>query len=419
MTTDRQYMTDPKHVVRRNIDWFLRSGIMRPADGFWGVAERILLTEGHTDLARVNSFFPCQTQIAPGLVILEHRRADCNFEVALAFDWASEMLGDPSLKSIADTLVDFLIHRTFMRQVDPGKPGEGLWGWAMQHNSTTYWTDDNAWVITCLFILGRRDRPDLIPLAIAAARALRLQLLPYYEQLDRQGKNAEIPRPLMYGVNLSPHWLGLATLAFAHASAADPQTDYRDVVEPYYRLAPSGPPQSLSQGRKPTSTGLPWTLSEYGYLALAGSIAARQFNHPLISDTARMAADVLVSHQSTLGHYAAEHDEAPIAPHLADLIYTQNWATLGLYHAWKLFGDERYRISFESSLDFLARIQDRTPNPIFTGCWRGMYDTQSGHWSGGDRFEGGARSIYSGWTNAPIAWAFLFDRFEQGLFTKQ
>ena len=131
-----------------------------------------------------------------------------------------------------------------------------------------------------------------------------------------------------------------------------------------------------------------------------------------------MAADVLVSHQSTLGHYAAEHDEAPIAPHLADLIYTQNWATLGLYHAWKLFGDERYRISFQSSLDFLARIQDRSPDPIFAGCWRGMYDTQSGQWGGGEQFEGVARSIYSGWTNAPIAWSFLFDRFEQGLFAE-
>ena len=135
-----------------------------------------------------------------------------------------------------------------------------------------------------------------------------------------------------------------------------------------------------------------------------------------IADTARLAADVLVSHQAPNGHYAAEHDEAPVAPHLADLIYTQNWASLGLYHAWKLFGDQRYRASFEYSLDFLARIQDCSPNPVFNGCWRGMYDTKAGGWGGGDRFEGGERSIYSGWTNAPLDWAFMFDINKCSLF---
>jgi hypothetical protein len=35
---------------------------------------------------------------------------------------------------------------------------------------------------------------------------------------------------------------------------------------------------------------------------------------------------------------------------------------------------------------------------------------------GGDRYEGGAGSIYSGWTNAPIGLAFLMESSGTSLF---
>ena len=36
-----------------------------------------------------------------------------------------------------------------------------------------------------------------------------------------------------------------------------------------------------------------------------------------------------------------------------------------------------------------------------------MYDLRAGEWGGGDLFEGGQNSIYTGWTNAPIALGLL------------
>ena len=39
------------------------------------------------------------------------------------------------------------------------------------------------------------------------------------------------------------------------------------------------------------------------------------------------------------------------------------------------------------------------------GCWHGMFDLKRQDWGGGNRSEGGAASIYTGWTNAPLAWA--------------
>ena len=37
-----------------------------------------------------------------------------------------------------------------------------------------------------------------------------------------------------------------------------------------------------------------------------------------------------------------------------------------------------------------------------------MYDMKAKAWGGGNCYEGGAGSIYTGWTNAPIAWAVAF-----------
>lgn len=37
-------------------------------------------------------------------------------------------------------------------------------------------------------------------------------------------------------------------------------------------------------------------------------------------------------------------------------------------------------------------------------------------WGGGDLFEGGANSIYTGWTNAPIALTMLFEHTKKSMF---
>jgi hypothetical protein len=408
---------DKRAVVRRNIDWFQSSGIMRPADGFWGVGERIVVTAANEALAKINKWFYCQTRLDRDVVVLEHRRADCNFETALMFDLAAEVMDDASLKAIAENLIGFLMQRSGLRHVKDGAPTRDLWGWSMPLSSQDCWTDDNSWVIALSLLLARRGRLELRETGIAAARALHRSLRPLVEHLRRHGKDVRFEKEPLCGCQLSPHWFGLVTMAFAHAAAADPATDYSDFVTIYYDLAPSGPAKSELESRPPTTSGLPWTLSEYGYLAMAGAVAARQFGLATAREATRVAADALVRFQAADGHVAAEYAESPMAPHLADFIYTQNWGTLGLYHAWLLFDrDPKYRRALDRSLEFLARVQDASGVPWFDGSWRGMYDTQAGAWGGGDCWEGGQNSIYSGWTNAPISLAFLFDLTGESLF---
>ena len=47
-----------------------------------------------------------------------------------------------------------------------------------------------------------------------------------------------------------------------------------------------------------------------------------------------------------------------------------------------------------------------------------MFDMESGTWSGGDCYEGGAGSIYTGWTNAPISIAIALSLLQESLFRK-
>lgn len=108
------------------------------------------------------------------------------------------------------------------------------------------------------------------------------------------------------------------------------------------------------------------------------------------------------------GNIPAEHIEAPAGPSLVDTIYTINWALPALQCMADLTGRIEYVQSVRKIQALLLQIQDNTPARHLYGCWRGMYDLKAKNWGGGDRYEGGANSIYSGWTNAPIAWTMAF-----------
>ena len=68
-----------------------------------------------------------------------------------------------------------------------------------------------------------------------------------------------------------------------------------------------------------------------------------------------------------------------------------------------------------TGIECAKAIQDTDPSPLCNGCWRGMFDLNTRQWGGGNRFEGGAASIYSGWTNAPISVALLLAREDRCL----
>ena len=143
----------------------------------------------------------------------------------------------------------------------------------------------------------------------------------------------------------------------------------------------------------------------YGvYTAQVGSLSGTE------QDLAEQAVDrILAKLDPATGNIPAEHYEAPKGKHLVDTIYTLNWSFLALQMAAELTRSEAVAAAKRKQAELLLSIQDRSDSDFFRGCWRGMYDLTTRSWGGGNCFEGGAGSIYTGWTNAPISLGLLLE----------
>lgn len=422
--------TQLEQAVIKNINWFLNSGIMRPNDGFWGVAERLVLLSDNDAKDKINEMFPCQTSLSSDVSVIEHRRPDCTMQVALMFDLAGEYFDNNDYKIIARNLIDFILNRSGLLHdgkeggIDPefdiekDKKLAGLWGWAVPNSKNICWSDDNSWIIIIFLILAKRGYPELREYALNSAKNMKQQIEAFLLFVENNGRNTQPEKYPMYGIQLNPHWLGLATLAMAHAHKADSEIECTELMERYYNTVLLGAPEYDHYSFDCRRLGLPWSFSEYTYLSYIASAVGKEFNNPSILKVAESATNILLKHQFDDGHFPSDHYEAPSGKNLADIIYTQNWATLGLQHAAQCFPEKiEYQNSFVKSLEFLMNIQDKSNDPVFRGCWRGMYDCDTKDWGGGDSHEGGAGSIYSGWTNAPISLSILFELMNKSLFT--
>lgn len=386
---------DVAEALRRNLRWFAQSGIMVPADGTWGVAERIALTD-NSSIEKMITSFPAWTP-CEGHFIIEQRRPDCNFETALMYLLAAESLGDPTYRKIAENILDFLYHRSGMLNRFDGKRPIGAWKWAHIQWDPTLWFDDHGWNCIIQFQIAERY-PELDEKYGMRDWALRLSAA----MLDGFNTIFQSPHPdnpevwhnaegVWHGDLQLPHWGALVAMTFARAFSETGEAKYRSASNAYFEY--------IWEERDR------FIVSEDAYALIGSVLAGTYIDTPLYADLATFFADRIISKMDPeSGNIPAEHGEAPKGTHLVDLIYTINWALLGMHMMSQSSSDAKYTTAFERMLALVLRIQDRSPELEYQGCWRGMYDTKSEGWGGGDCYEGGAGSIYSGWTNAPISW---------------
>ena len=268
---------------------------------------------------------------------------------------------------------------------------------------TEIYFDDNAWNCVIPLIIAKLA-PELgekfkmvktsIQVADSMEKAFSCQ---FPEIVVKEGEYVWL------GDLKSPHWGALACMAFAFA--------YRETGEAKYSNAILKYNEYLDANKDS------FTTSEHAYIVIGQSIAAAFLKNNSIEATALESADRLLSKQDArTGNIPSEWGkEAPVGEHLVDMIYTQNWALLGLHTLCTSRQEGKYRNAFEKAMGLLLKIQDRSPEKHLQGCWRGMYDLKTKGWGGGDRFEGGANSIYSGWTNAPISIVTAFELLGKSL----
>lgn len=249
--------------------------------------------------------------------------------------------------------------------------------------------DDNSWngLICMLLSVLDTDFDNKFPI-----RQAGLQVADALADIMPQALNnpeSWFHEPCWNGRVASPHWTALPAMTLAYAYTISGTARYADVAVMCLDY--------LESGRSK------FTSSENAYLLLGEAMSAWLLNFDDLKKRACSIGDHLCSTAAPRGNFPSEWNEVPAGKNLVDTIYTQNWATLGFQILAQETKEQKYIEAFEKSMQLLMDIQDLSPTKHLYGCWRGLYDLEKSQWGGGDCFEGGANSIYTGWTNAPIA----------------
>lgn len=394
------------NVLEKNLNWFQKSSVMEPANGFWGVAERVYLCPDKDLRKKVFNSFNSFTDYGDWSVV-ESRRADCNFQAAYLFLLSADVRNDPADRAVAENLLGYLYHRSGLLNRDAGDESRkdmlGVWNWSHTQWAMVFWFDDNSWSLSIPLLIAERY-PELAEQFEMTEWAE--QLLPrlsegfertFHASLGKPDADFSDPEKVWRGRPLLPHWGSLCCFALATACRAklgDVEKNLA-IIRTYHEYLKNAPEEKLN-------------VSELAYAVISSTAAYRATNDPFYLDLATGFADrILIKADPETGNIPAEHYEAPKGPHLVDTIYTANWILLGFQNLVRLLpGEAKYRTAYERLLALFAKIQDPSTERQFAGCWRGMYDTKTGTWGGGDCYEGGSGSIYSGWTNAPVSIVF-------------
>lgn len=380
-----------QNAVRKNLNWFLSSRIMFPSDGCWGVAERLAVKDENASLERILEIFPAFTELDDCYVI-EPRRADCNFQTAWLFLKAEQIFPGSGYGEVGRNILDFLYCRSGL--LERGTDAEkipGSWNWSHILRESNIWYDDQSW---CLFLQRRiaKEFPEL---------DRKYNIRRWAELLTESlycGVTDETNRFHWYGDRSKPHFFALAAMALAESADDKTLSKYAAFAENFYNKMDCP------------------NVSEHAYALIGAVNCARKFDKKLFLQHAEKHAGAIIEKiDPETGIMPAEHHEAPCGKSLADLIYTLNWALIGLREL-DIICPGKYRNYTARFIEFLCRIQDDSASLHFYGCWRGMYDLANMCWGGGDRHEGGANSIYSGWTNAPICSALLLECNGESMF---
>lgn len=387
--------------------WFRNSLVMYPMDGSWGVGERVMLTEGNEAMEHIITSFPAWTPHKE-FYIIEQRRADCNMQSAYLFLLMHKIFSgkkNAPYKKTAENILDFLYFRSGLLNRGENTPLSGLWDWSHIKRSHVIYFDDDSWMLFLSWKIAKKfpaldKKYGIRKFALLLAERLLPGATRYFTgEADPEKDKVEMGF-YWQGKILLPHWGSLVCMALAETYRETKEEKYLSFIDLYEEYL-----------MKNADT---FTSSEFGYALIGSSCAYSVTGNKKSYECAKLFANkILAIMDKETGCIPSEHYEAPSGKALADTIYTMNWAVLGLQNMASL--DASYEEAYGKVLSLLLKIQDTSTKKFLYGCWRGMYDMEKGQWGGGDRFEGGANSIYTGWTNAPIAWACAFALMDSNL----
>jgi hypothetical protein len=429
-----------RRAIVRGIDWHTKAGMLlseegrkyyekyhaqkkadpnTPLDAYpppgWGAGDgRYGVLEGVSSRIRYDGKQPYRWWL----------RSDCNGESSLAFALRWKLDGDEHSKQIAENLLDWVYFRSGLFQADPAQPNYGLIFWASDNRQALYQDNDVKVMLGCLGTSGAigSDRWDeaLIKNILAnfrttgslGFRGLRLensQLLERgWQSYWRDGK-----------ISYTPHYevWTWAVYLWLYDKTRDP-------------LLLERTRHALGMMMKAYPNRWQWTNSlqiERGRMLLPLAWLVRVDDRPehrawlkRIADDMERCQDQCGAireelgamqrgrHRPPLTNAAYGRGEAPLIQQngdpVADLLYTCNFALLGLHEAYAATGEAQYRRMADRLAEFLVRIQVRSEvHPELDGGWfRAFDDRQWDYWGSNADRAWGAWSIEVGWTQGWI-----------------
>ncbi|MCY2993149.1 MAG: hypothetical protein NTY19_35490 [Planctomycetota bacterium] len=352
-------------------------------------------------------------------------RNDCTTEVALLLGLDAAVNRRPENARRAANLLDYIFDKSGLAagpRADPKSPSYGLVGWALDHPGS-YWGDDNARALLSVGAVaataGERRWDEAVARAILAnfrttgVRGFRPSCV-QEKDLQTQGWKAYWTSR---HVHYSPH---MQSWLWACNFWAYQQTRFEPL------LARSELGMRLMMQAYP---------AKWDWILRSGTIERSRLLLPLawlvrVDDTPehrrwlRQIADDLVALQDSSGALREViGNGGPVIPSNAsygtsetsliqtdgdpvcDLLYSCNFALIGLHEAAAATGDPFYAVAEERLARFLCRIQVRSEaHPELDGAWYRAFDFRRwDYWASSADWEWGPWCTETGWCQPWIA----------------
>ena len=435
--------------VRRSAEWIVASRSLRHADWPKEVLERSL--SYNTVRAMPRPEWPVgdgSAGVLEGFSSTIHRdgsqpmryavRNDCTTEVAMLLALDAAANSRPENARRAANLLDYIFDKSPLAagpRADPKSPSYGLVGWSLDHPGS-YWGDDNARALLAVGAVagqsGERRWDEAVARAILAnfrttgVRGFRPACV---QEKDLQARGWE-SYWAGHHVHYSPHmqsWLWACNLW------AYEQTRF----EPLLTRSKTG--MRLTMHAYPDS---------WNWILRSGTIERSRLLLPLawlvrVDDTPehrrwlRQIADDLVALQDRSGairevigdggqgipsnaaYGTAEtsliqSDGDPVC----DMLYSCNFALIGLHEAAAATGDPFYAEAEDRLARFLCRIQVRSEaHPELDGAWyRAFNFSRWDYWASSADWEWGPWCTETGWCQPWIAGTMALRREKTSLW---
>lgn len=364
-------------------------------------------------------------------------RGDCNGEVAGAMGLAGVVYRNKKYKKTAANLGDWLLFRSMMsfgERSDPNHPAYGLFGWndtpkyagpGYGDGYAVYYGDDNARLMIGIMMAAAALNTDRYDERLLKGLMGNLRLSSIYGfQPDRIDQ-----KPLEKAgwenyfkskhTEFSPHYQANLWACYLWAYHHTGYDLFLERAKTAIEMTIDAYP-----GKWIWTNGI---QQERAKMLLALSWLVRVEDTPKHREWLRKITEDLLSGQDKCGAIREQigekgkggfpppasnevygTTEAPLiqtnADGVSDLLYTVNFAFLGLHEAAAATGEQYYRDTEDKLAKFLCRIQIRSEkHPELHGSWFRAFDfNRWEYWASNADAGWGAWSIETGWTQSWI-----------------